>query len=68
MQNVDSLEKFNVSDIPKTPFKVRNSIVEAVVSCFENNYEEVSFEIRGSIGLIHLDIWPRFCINHGILA
>ncbi|XP_073223628.1 uncharacterized protein [Cicer arietinum] len=34
-QKVDSQEKYAVSDIPKTPFKVSDNIAEGVVNCLE---------------------------------
>lgn len=32
---VDSQEKFTVSDVPKMPFKVSDSVAEGVVNCLE---------------------------------
>ncbi|XP_027362436.1 uncharacterized protein LOC113870038 [Abrus precatorius] len=35
MQKVDSQELYNVSDVPKTPVKVSDSVAEGVVNCLE---------------------------------
>lgn len=34
-QKIDSQEMYTMSDVPKTPFKVSDSVAEGVVNCLE---------------------------------
>lgn len=49
-QKVDSQEKYAVSDIPKTPFKVSDNIAEGVVNCLEELLKKCRLNSVNQVG------------------